>query len=91
MHSDTQTYSITPKAAAVEEIRRHSKNIKEQYCGNVFFRTPRNGFRKWDMYSAVWILHQMSATEILVKYGQTMLEEALLHVYVCCVQERPLF
>lgn len=74
--------SITPKAAAVGEIRRHSKNIEEQYCGNVFFRKPRDGFRKWDMYSAVWILHQMSATEILVKYGQTMLEEALLHVYV---------
>ena len=57
---------------------RPSKNIEEQYCGKMFSRKVGNEFGKWDIYSAIsagWILHQMSAHEILVNSGPTMLEK----------------
>ena len=47
-------------------------------------RKPRIEFRKWVIYSAisaVWILHQMSAHEILVNYVPNMVEKQCLHAY----------
>ena len=60
---------------------RNQAIFEEQCCGKMPSRKPRVEFRKWiilSAISAVWILHQMFAHEILRNSAQSIVEKSIL-------------